>query len=80
MYRITQEQLYWDCFSRVLDWIVQHQIDWQYGDWYETVDGEGRSSGEKAGPWKGPYHNGRAMLRCLELLDLCPAAEMSHSG
>ena len=26
-------------------------------------------SGDKARPWKGPYHNGRAMIRCLELLE-----------
>ena len=80
MYRLTREQLYWDCFSLVLDWIVQHQVDWQHGDWHETIDCNGRPSGMKAGPWKGPYHNARAMLRCLELLDLCPGAEMSQSG
>ena len=79
MYRLTREALYWDCFSLVLDWIVQQQVDWQHGDWHETIDRSGRPSGMKAGPWKGPYHNGRAMLLCLELLDLCPAAETSHS-
>jgi mannobiose 2-epimerase len=69
MYRLTGESLYWDCFTLVLDWIVKHQVDWKHGDWFEMIDGEGRPSGVKAGPWKGPYHNGRAMLRCLDLLD-----------
>ncbi len=80
MYRLTGEQLYWDCFSLVLKWIVQHQVDWQNGDWHETIDRNGRSSGMKAGPWKGPYHNGRAMLQCLHLLELSPAAEAIRSA
>ena len=71
MYRLTGGQLYWDCFTLVLDWIVKRQVDWQHGEWYEMVDDQGSASGVKAGPWKGPYHNGRAMLRCLDLLDLC---------
>jgi len=79
MYRLTGEPLYWDCFTLVLDWIVKHQVDWKHGDWYETVDEEGRASGVKAGPWKGPYHNGRAMLRCLDMLGLCSVVEESHS-
>jgi mannobiose 2-epimerase len=74
MYRLTGEQLYWDCFSLVLKWVVQHQVDWQNGDWHEAIDRNGRFSGMKAGPWKGPYHNGRAMLQCLNLLELCSAA------
>jgi cellobiose epimerase len=69
MYRLTGEQLYWDCFTLVLDWIVKRQVDWQHGEWYEMVDNGGSASGVKAGPWKAPYHNGRAMLRCLDLLD-----------
>jgi mannobiose 2-epimerase len=69
MYKLTGEPLYWDCFVLVLDWIAKHQVDWKNGDWFEMVDDEGKPSGVKAGPWKGPYHNGRAMLRCLELLD-----------
>ena len=69
MYRLTREPLYWNCFTLVLDWIVKHQVDWKHGDWYQMVDDKGKPSGVKAGPWKGPYHNGRAMLRCLDLLD-----------
>jgi cellobiose epimerase len=79
MFRLTGEGLYWDCFTLVLDWIVKHQVDWKNGDWYEMVDDDGRASGVKAGPWKGPYHNGRAMLRCLDLLDLCSVVEERHS-
>ena len=62
MYRLSGEEVYWNCFSRTLDWIVNHQADWQHGDWYEKVDQDGKVSGVKAGPWKAPYHNGRAML------------------
>jgi mannose/cellobiose epimerase-like protein (N-acyl-D-glucosamine 2-epimerase family) len=79
MLRLTGEPLYWDSFTLVLDWIVKHQVDWKNGDWYEIVDDEERASGVKAGPWKGPYHNGRAMLRCLDLLDLCSVLEESRS-
>lgn len=68
MFRLTGEEVYWNCFSRTLEWIVNHQADWEHGDWYERIDQVGRASGVKAGPWKSPYHNGRAMLHCLDLL------------
>jgi mannobiose 2-epimerase len=80
MFEFTGEQLYWDCFSLTLDWIVKRQIDWKHGDWYEVVDDEGRVSGVKAGAWKAPYHNGRAMLRCLDLLASRSAVEWSHQA
>ena len=75
MHRLTGEPLYWNCFALVLDWIVKHQVDWKHGDWYERVDNEGKPAGVKAGPWKGPYHNGRAMLRCLDLLGYAPLSK-----
>jgi len=68
MYRLTGEQAYLDCFARTLDWIARRQADWENGDWFETVTPEGESVGGKAHAWKGPYHNGRAMIECLELL------------
>jgi cellobiose epimerase len=68
MHRLTGEEIYWDCFSRTLKWIVERQADWQHGDWHDTIEPDGRESGEKAGPWKCPYHQGRAMLECLDVL------------
>lgn len=46
--------------------IQENLIDHQYGEWIwgVTADGE-RMPIEKAGPWKAPYHNGRA---CLEIM------------
>jgi mannobiose 2-epimerase len=69
MYRLTGEQIYWQCFSLTLDWVVNHQADWQHGEWFETVDRNLRPSGIKSGFWKCPYHNTRAMLQCLDMLD-----------
>jgi mannobiose 2-epimerase len=68
MYRLSGQEFYWNCFSRTLHWIVHQQADWARGDWYERIDGDGKAAGVKAGPWKSPYHNGRAMLQCLDLL------------
>jgi len=68
MYRLTKEEKYWNCFSQTLDWIVNHQVDWEHGEWFARVEKNGQPSGDKAGPWKSPYHNGRAMLFCLEAL------------
>ena len=68
MYRLTREEAYYHCFSQTLDWIVNNQADWEHGDWYAQVEENGKPWGDKAGAWKSPYHNGRAMIHCLELL------------
>jgi mannobiose 2-epimerase len=68
MYHLTGEGMYYDCFVRTLEWILNYQVDWQHGDWYEKIVKNGKTLGDKAGAWKTPYHNGRAMLECSELL------------
>lgn len=67
MYRLTGDEQYYDVFDKELGWIVDKQADWEHGDWHDFV-GE-RPPSLKAGPWKSPYHNGRAVLECLEILD-----------
>lgn len=68
MARLTGEGRYLDVFASTLAWIVDHQVDWERGEWFEWVSPDGRPRGVKAGPWKGPYHSARAMLESLELI------------
>jgi mannobiose 2-epimerase len=75
MYRLTGEEVYWRCFSQTLHWITKYQVDWKHGEWHMRITTNGTPGGEKAGEWKSPYHNGRAMLLCLELL--APLMELS---
>ena len=69
MYCMTGDMLYFDCFVKTLDWIKKHQVDWENGDWFSSRSESGTASGGKAGAWKSPYHNGRAVIQCLELLE-----------
>jgi mannobiose 2-epimerase len=51
--------------------ILEHQLDHVYGDWFDLVeeDGsyiEGRYKG--GGAWKGTYHHGRALMYVIERL------------
>ncbi len=68
MYRRTDDPAYAKVFEQTLDWIVNHQVDWDHGEWFSWIGPDGEPSGMKADPWKGPYHDGRAVLECLELL------------
>jgi mannobiose 2-epimerase len=68
MYRRTGDPIYRTVFEQTLDWIVKHQVDWKHGEWFSWIGTDGRPSGMKADPWKGPYHDGRAVLECLRLL------------
>jgi cellobiose epimerase len=72
MYRLTRKKGYFQCFRESLDWITRYQVDWHRGEWHRRirVDGaaSGNKTGEDTGAWKTPYHNGRAMIRCLELV------------
>ena len=70
MYCMTRDTLYFDCFANTFDWIMKHQVDWENGDWFPSVSESGETSGGKAGAWKSPYHNGRAVIQCLELLEI----------
>jgi mannose/cellobiose epimerase-like protein (N-acyl-D-glucosamine 2-epimerase family) len=72
LYRLTRKEAYFHCFRATLDWIDSQQADWQVGEWHRRVETNGTVSGSKTadtpGAWKTPYHNGRAIIRCLELL------------
>ena len=53
---------------RCWEFIKQHLVDHQHGEWYWSMheDGTGLTEGDKAGFWKCPYHNSRM---CLELME-----------
>jgi len=68
MYRLTGEEVYWKCFLQTLDWIAKYQANWEHGDWYERVAPDRKPAGVQEHVWKSPYHNGRAMVYCLDLL------------
>lgn len=69
MYCLTGDMLYFNCFKKTFDWIITHQVDWKNGDWFSSISESGEPSGEKAGAWKSAYHNGRAVIKCIELID-----------
>jgi len=56
-------------FEGALDWIDRYQADRQDGEWHAEIEGRTVKPAPKGGPWKTAYHNGRAMLDCLELLE-----------
>ena len=68
LYCLTREKKFWNCFSQTLKWVMKYQVDWDNGDWHWGVQENGTVFGNKANEWKSPYHNGRAMMICLELL------------
>ena len=69
LYSLTGEDGYATAFYRTLEWIQRRQIDWEHGEWHAEIGPDGVPRGDKAGLWKGPYHNGRAMLEAITILD-----------
>lgn len=68
MYRFTDDPKYLALFDKTLEFIEQHMVDWEHGEWHSSVTPDGQARGDKANPWKAGYHNGRAMIECIELL------------
>jgi cellobiose epimerase len=64
-YALTGEDAFFTAFERVWRFIQQHQKDAR-GEWLwrSALDPPLAERAYKAGFWKGPYHNGRAMLEC----------------
>ena len=53
---------------RCWDFIKQHLVDYEHGEWHWSVraDGTVNTDDDKAGFWKCPYHNGRM---CMEIIE-----------
>jgi mannose/cellobiose epimerase-like protein (N-acyl-D-glucosamine 2-epimerase family) len=68
MYRLFGDEAYAMSFEMTLDWIVSHQIDWENGGWYCATDPDGGVRANEIQSWNSPYHQGRAVLRSLDLL------------
>jgi cellobiose epimerase len=69
MFQLTRDPRYADVFRGTWRFVSERQTDWTSGEWWETVTEDGSTTGDKAHRWKAGYHNGRAMLECLRLLD-----------
>jgi mannobiose 2-epimerase len=68
MFELTGDAQYADVFARTWRWVNEHQTDWTHGDWFQEVLPDGKTRGVKADAWKAGYHNGRALIECLERL------------
>jgi mannobiose 2-epimerase len=69
MYRLTGRTEYYDVFRQTLDFVEKHQVA-REGSWWATRAADGAPKGDqRASPWHGAYHSGRAMLRCAEMLE-----------
>ena len=70
-WQMTGDDFYYITAKGVWDFAQTRLIDKVNGEWYWRVNREGQVNynEDKAGPWKCPYHNGRAML---ELMDRLP--------
>jgi mannobiose 2-epimerase len=68
MNRFTNEPKYLDTFEQTCDYVEKHIVDWQHGEWNANVTALGTVQGDKANIWKAGYHDGRAMIECLQIL------------
>jgi cellobiose epimerase len=75
MYRITHDDQYWKVFEKTYDFVDKYQTDWKVGEWHEMVTEDGQGKGDKAQIWKAGYHNGRAMLESIDVLNALKAGQ-----
>jgi mannose/cellobiose epimerase-like protein (N-acyl-D-glucosamine 2-epimerase family) len=68
MNRLTKDPKYLSVFEKTADFIEKNMVDWKNGEWHANITPDGRPQGDKANQWKAGYHNGRAIIECLEIL------------
>jgi mannobiose 2-epimerase len=66
-YQHTGDEKYITAVLKLWDFIKQNFLHPKLGEWYFRIDNKYKPYDEEefAGPWKGPYHNGRM---CFELI------------
>ena len=66
-YQDSRDARYLDAALSTWQFVERYMVDRRNGEWFRRVSrsGDRTRGGEKVGPWKCPYHDGRA---CLEVL------------
>jgi cellobiose epimerase len=66
-YQITQNQMYLQKNEKVWNFTKKFMIDKENGEWFFRVNQQGQPYmlEDKAGAWKCPYHNSRALMEVL---------------
>jgi mannobiose 2-epimerase len=69
-WKITGKEAYLDQLVKVWQFICTFVIDKENGEWFGRIDRDGIPyvSEDKAGFWKCPYHNSRAMMEVINIL------------
>ncbi len=67
-YQISGDDKFLNAAMNSWDFIDKYIIDKQYGEWFWLSDKNGnpKTSEQKVGPWKCPYHNSRT---CFEIIE-----------
>lgn len=70
-FKLTGEQKYRDSCDGIWRYIRDHHLDSVAGEWHglSTAPDADIKAHYKAGFWKAPYHNGRAMMETCKLFD-----------
>ncbi|MXR19372.1 AGE family epimerase/isomerase [Halobacterium bonnevillei] len=69
MYESTGDDTYRDVFADTYDFIEEYHVDEAHGEWHSGVTDDREPVGRKGAEYKGAYHNGRALLECIETLE-----------
>lgn len=81
-FKLTKNQEYYDVCQPIWDFIQAYHLDPIVGEWHwtATIDQHKPSNNPtyKAGFWKGPYHNGRAMMEIVKLFSMIKSKSSSH--
>lgn len=67
-YEISGDEKYLEQVNKVWKFIKTYLVDYKNGEWFSRVDKKGNpiTSDDKAGFWKCPYHNSRALIEMIK--------------
>jgi mannobiose 2-epimerase len=68
-YERTGDEQYLDVFAETWEFVRRHHVDEEHGEWHSGVDDDLEPVGRKGAVYKAAYHNGRALLECIDALD-----------
>lgn len=70
-YQHTGDEKYITALLKIWEFIKKYFVHPEFGEWYFRIDNRYQPYNEEefAGPWKGPFHNGRMCFELIRRID-----------